>query len=161
MPIYMQFPGVTGTGTGKHKGWVELQSAQIGVHRNVKHSAVGGANGRDSNTPETQEFSLTKLQDIASADLFRIAVAGGGEKVVIDFVQKDSKNDVPYLSIEMEAAFVTSFTMNGHPDRDGRAMENLMLTATKVKYSATPTEASRDPKDQRDRTGWDVVTVPI
>src|SRR5947209_8668483 len=88
MPIYMKYGNIQGTGKGNHKGWIELQSAQLGTHRNVKDPTGSGSN-REASVPAVSEVVVTKLQDISSTDLFRQALNGQGVKVVIDFVAKD------------------------------------------------------------------------
>src|SRR4051794_27413937 len=112
MPIYMKFPGVEGTGKGIHKGWIELDSAQFGVSGHVTNPTGQGTN-RDATAPSISEVIVTKTQDIATTGLFQQAFDAKGRKVVIDFVAKDSKNDVPSLSIELEKTVISNYTISG------------------------------------------------
>jgi len=73
MPIYMKYPGVEGTGKGNHKGWIELQSAQLGVHRNVK-DPTGSSTNREASVPSVSEIVVTKDLDIASSGLVQEAL---------------------------------------------------------------------------------------
>lgn len=156
MPIYMKFPGIGGTGKGNHKGWIELESCQLGVYRRVT-DPTGSSINREASAPAVSEIVVTKSQDIASTDLFRQAVDGQGKKVVIDFVASDSKNDVPYLSLELENVLITSFNTSGHGGiAHPQPTESLVLNSTKVTYSTTPVESSKDPKHLKDRASWDL-----
>ena len=69
MPIYMKFEGIEGPVTGKYKGWIELQSCQIGIGRSGGGSA-----------PSASEIVVTKFLDSASTHLMREAVSGTGKK---------------------------------------------------------------------------------
>lgn len=158
MPIYMKYGEIQGSATGKHKGWIELESAQFGTHRNVKDPTGSNVN-REASVPAVSEIVVTKIQDVASADLFKQALDGRGAKVVIDFVSPDSKNGVPYLSIAMEGVLISSYNVSGHggPGSD-RPMESLSLNFVKITYTPTPLEHSKDPKVHKDRIMWDLAT---
>ena len=134
MPIYMKFEGIKGevTAKGEHNGWIELQSAQIGAHR---QEIVGN---RDSGAPAISNIVITKNQDSASPLLFQESLAGKGRKVTIDFVKIEKGKEVTYLSIEIEGAMISSYTISGGGDMD-RAMETLSVSFTKIVYGSKPT----------------------
>lgn len=51
MPIYMKYPGVTGTVIeANHKGWIDIQTAQLGIHRGVK-GQTGQVTNREATVP--------------------------------------------------------------------------------------------------------------
>src|SRR5437879_3031654 len=127
MPIYMKVPGVEGTGTGKYKGWIELSSAQLSVNRRAGFSSGRGTN-REASVPRVSEIVVTKEVDNASADLFALSLSGEGKTIIIDFVKDDGKQLVPYLSLKLENALISSYSVSGHGgDTPRKAMESLAL----------------------------------
>ena len=155
MPIYMQFPGIEGPVTAKgYKGWIELESCQLGTNRNVKNPTVSGGN-REASVPSVSEVVVTKVQDSASGGLFRAALIGTGKKVNIDFVKG---KEAPYLSLEMENTLISSYNVSGHGGSgNDRPMESLSLNSTKISYTTKATASSKDPKAVKDKAGWDLV----
>lgn len=158
MPIYMKIEGITGSGTGKYKGWIELSSAQLNPSRSINSSAGSGTN-REASRPSVSEIVVTKSTDVASTGLFRGSLGGEGKKVVIHFVKEDSKGQVPYLALELENTLISSYSVSGHGgDSAARPMESLSLNYTKITYSSTPVAASTAPADVKDRATWNLAT---
>ena len=71
MPIYMGIfdkPNVLdknfrgGVKAKGYEGWIELQSAQIGVNRHIT-SQTGRGSNREASRPAVQEIVITKSQD--------------------------------------------------------------------------------------------------
>ena len=156
MPIYMKYGKIEGPVTGKHKGWIRLDSAQIGVHRNVTTPTERGAN-REANVPSISEVVVTKPQDSSSARLFNESLQGKGVKVTIDFVEDD--NEAPYMSIELENVLISSYSISGSGgDSNNRPIESLSLNFTKITFSTKPTSSSKDPKDSKDKAAWNLAT---
>lgn len=148
MPIYMKIEGIEGTVTGKYKGWIELESCQLGVNRHLNNrSETGGA-------PSVSEIVITKFQDASSPALFKEALYGSGKKVSIDFVQG---NEAPYLSIELENTLISNYSVSGRGGQGNeKPMESLTLNFTKITYSTKPTSTSKDTKNSPDKATWDL-----
>ena len=134
MPIYMKYGKMKGDVTAKgHEGWIELQSAQMGVHRNITSPSGRGVN-RDS-SPAVQEIVITKYQDSSSTELFREGMWGGGADVEIHFLKTDDPN--PYLVIKLKNTLIANYSVSGHGgDIHGRPMESLSLNFTSIEYAA-------------------------
>ncbi len=97
MPIYMgifEKPNVLDRNfSGEVKargfeGWIEIQSAQVGLHRQIT-SATGRGTDREGSGSATQEIVITKLHDSVSPALFRASLDGRGKLIVIAFVKED------------------------------------------------------------------------
>jgi type VI secretion system secreted protein Hcp len=155
MPIYMSYEGIKGAVTAEgHKEWIELESCQVGVHRNVTNATGRGTN-REAGAPSVSEIVLTKTQDCASADLFKAAVIGDGKKVKIDFVKTDKDKFETYLTIELENVMVSSFSTSGHGgEGHSRPMESLSLNFTKIVYTNNQTDA-KNKNAAKQMAGWD------
>jgi len=144
MPIYMgifekpnmldkSFRG--GVKAKGYEGWIELQSAQLGVHRNITSSTGRGTN-REASAPGTQEIVITKLQDSVSTALFRGALDGSGKLIVIAFVKEDGTN---YMKIVMQNTLISSYNVSGHGGiADTTPTESLSLNFTKITFEMSP-----------------------
>lgn len=133
MPLYMKIEGVVGSVTSKdYKGWMELQSAQFGVHRNIMHG-TGSAQNRESAAPSVNEIVVTKFQDVSSVSLFRLAIDGKGKKVIIAFCRSDTAQ-TEYLRVEMENTLISSYSTGGGDSGHDRPIESLSLNFTKVEF---------------------------
>ena len=143
MPIYMKYEGIEGEAIGKHKGWIELDSCQLGVNRS-KNSAIN-------------EIVISKRNDSSSPHLFKESLVGNERKVIIDFV--NNENEAPYLSIILENAMITSYSISGNGGGSDRPSESLSISATKITYASTPTSASKDPKQGADNVMWDMAVT--
>lgn len=159
MPIYMKIDGVHGSvGAGPHKGWIELDSAQLGINRHVT-SPTGRGTNREAAVPAVSELIVTKSLDISSTQLYKLSLWGEGKKVTIDFVKTDKagKEIAPYLSVELENTLISSYSVSGTGgSATSRPMESLALNFTKITYTQTATSASDDPQAVKDRALWDL-----
>jgi type VI secretion system secreted protein Hcp len=136
-----------------HEGWIELQSAQVGVSRNIT-SPSGRGTSREASVPAVQELVVTKLTDSASSNLFRASLWGEGKKVVIDFVKTGETE--PYLTITLENTLVANYSVSGHGGvGHSKPMESLTLNFTSVQWG---TAKSVQPHEGRAPT-WDLATV--
>lgn len=152
MPIYMKYEGVNGSAKGKHNGWIELESCQVGINRHITNPS-GRGSSREANVPSVPEIVITKVQDNASTPLFKESLTGAGKKVTIDFVGKDGE---VYMSIELENVLISSFSVSGSGgDAQNKPLESLSLNATKISYSTKATATMNEPKD---RSAWDLAT---
>jgi type VI secretion system secreted protein Hcp len=158
MPIYCQYEGIKGAATEKgHKDWIELESCQLGVHRQMT-SAAGRGSNREASQPSVSEIVVTKTQDCASADLFRAACSGQGKKVKIDFVKTDKDKLETYLTIEMENTMISSYSTSGHGgDGHSRPMESLSFNFTKITYTNHMTD-SVNKNAGKHQAFWDLAT---
>jgi type VI protein secretion system component Hcp len=136
MPINMKYEGIDGPLTGKYKGWIALESAQLGFHPGSKPGNGG-------------EIVIGKNQDSASGQLLKEAVWGTGKKVTIDFLKKD---DVVYLSIEFEKTTITSFSTGGP---GGSPFETISMSFSKATYSAKQITLSIEPEHLDYKFSWD------
>lgn len=156
MPIYMHYEGVDGSVTAEgHKKWIELESCQMGVHRNVTSPTGRGAN-REASVPAVAEIVVTKYQDCASTNLFKEALWGEGKKVKIDFCKTDKDKFEAYLQLELENTMVSSYNSSGHGgDGNARPMESLSLNFSKITYVTTSMD-DKNKTGKPDRAMWDL-----
>ena len=151
MPIYMKIDGVDGSDTAAgHEKWIELESCQLGAHRNVTSASGRGVN-REASAPSVSEIVVTKTQDCASTGLFKLSLWGEGKSVKIDFCKVDKDKFEPYLQLELENVLISSYNVSGHGgDASGRPMESLSLNYTKVTFVTTQMDsANKTAKPER------------
>lgn len=116
----------------KHTNWITCDSFQLGVGRMI--SSSGGGKSRDTGTPEFSEISISKSTDMASADLFFQSTCGDSlGKTEIHLIQTAGTDDAVqvYLTIELEDAIVTSYSVSSGGDRPS---ESFNLNFTKISY---------------------------
>jgi type VI protein secretion system component Hcp len=159
MPIYMKITDssgtqvVRGTGKGAHAGWIELRSASVMTHRKVKAPTErGGSSGPDY----VSQVAVTKDNDEASSDLFRLSLDGKPLTITIDFVNSASPDEAPYLSLLLTKAVIAAYQVSGG-DGTVRPLESLSLDAEKIEYTAKPTSASV--QGVPDRASWDLAAA--
>ena len=135
MPIYMKYEGVDGDVTTKgFEKDIELTSAQFGHSRAVTSI---GANDARRGTPQVTDLVVTKPMDVSSTDLFRDSLMGKGRKVTLYFVSTGVDKSTPYLTIELENVLISSFSLSGGHDADGKPVESLTFNFTKITYTTT------------------------
>lgn len=158
MPIFMKYDGIKGQVKAPgFEGWIELNSCQMGVHRNVSTSSGHGGN-REASTPAVSEIVCTKNQDASSADLFKAALAGEGKKVDIAFCKTstDGKKYEKYMSVELENTLVSSYNLSGHGGPAGDSpMESLSLNFTKITYTMTVSD-EKNKVGTPSKASWDM-----
>ncbi len=60
MAIYMKYDRIKGGVTAEgHKDWIQFQSCQWGVHRNIR-SAAGRGTNREASAPSVNDIVVTK-----------------------------------------------------------------------------------------------------
>src|SRR5262245_59140363 len=112
MPIYMKVTKAGGgvikgdvTAAG-HEGWIELSSVQLGVARRINNPSGRGSN-REGSAPSVSEIVITKDEDSASNELFRLSLWGDGAKVQIDFVRTDpDQQPRTYMQVTLENTLI-------------------------------------------------------
>lgn len=116
MPIYMKFEGAKPVVPGNVKvagraDWVVVDSVQFG--------GVGGAVGgrgssyeRSENT-RLKEIVFTMSMDASAQALWSNAAQGTTMKVLVDFLAGEGKPSDLYLSMTLEQAIISSFSVSG------------------------------------------------
>jgi type VI secretion system secreted protein Hcp len=159
MPIYMKYEGLDGsvTETG-HAKWIELESCQVGVNRNIVGTRTGSAGNRDASVPSLSDIHITKLQDNSSNKLFQNSLWGEGKLVKIDFCRTDKDKQVTYMQYELENTLISNFQVSGAGgEGSARAMESLALNFTKLTVVNTETDIAHKGKGP-DRFSFDLAT---
>ena len=156
MPIYMgifENPNVQDRNfRGKvkakgYEGWVELQSAQIGIHRNIT-SPTGRGTNREASRPAVQEIVITKFQDDTSTALFKESLHGKGRIIVIAFVKEDGTT---YMKLVLQNTLITSYSVSGHGgDTASGPMESFSLNFTNITYETAPKSPDTTPRQMYD-----------
>jgi len=142
MAIYMKFGDIKGQVTTEgYKDWIELNSFQYGVNRNVSSGA--GGKGREGANPHISDIVVTKEFDVASPKLYQDAVAGTFSTKVEIKLTTTTKNKVDtYLAVEMTDCGVASYSTSSGGDKP---MESLSLNFTKIMYTPSPLDTKGTP----------------
>lgn len=105
---------------------------------------VAGGSGTQGK-PNFQDISFTKYIDSASASLIKFAAGGGPISGTVDYDEYQTcaagcQATVPYLSIHLHGAVVTSLSSGGSSG-DGRHTENISLAYSEISYCYRPTDS--------------------
>ena len=129
--IYAIVPGI---------GTIELNSAQIGMHRHTT-SPAGRGTSREPAAPPTEIMVTSHLGD-HSDKIFRWSIGGEPATVEIRFI----KGGKAYMTIRLHQALITSYSVSGHGGGvEERPLESWALQGTKVEYEAAPSPAADTP----------------
>jgi type VI secretion system secreted protein Hcp len=155
MAIYMKYEGITGSVTQEdHKDWIELQSCQWGLSRNVQ-TTVGAAGEREAGHPHFSDISVTKEQDNSTGKLMKECVQQTqGKAVTIEFTSTDNQ---PVMKIEMEKVIITSQSGGGHGGPShGPTVESYSLNFNKIIFTPTVRNPDGTQGKSPDRVGYDL-----
>ena len=118
-----------------YEGWIELQSAQIGVNRQIT-SPTGRGSHRGASQPAVQEIVISKSQDDASTALFKESLDGTGKLIVIVFVKEDGTT---YMKLVLQNTLILSYSVSGHGgDASSGPMESFSLNFSNITYETSP-----------------------
>jgi type VI secretion system secreted protein Hcp len=139
VPIYMKFAGIDGDVTTQgYEKWIELNSFQYGVSRNVSSGAGGST--RESSAPNISEIVVTKNFDKSSAKLYQDSVAGTFDtKVVIKMTTTTKNKTETFLTFELTDCGVSSYSLSSGGELP---MEILSLNFLKIMITPTPLDKS-------------------
>jgi len=162
MPIYMGIfdkPNVLdknfrgGVKAKGFEGWIQLQSAQIGVNRHIT-SQTGRGSNREASQPAVQEIVITKSQDDASTALFRESLHGKGRLIVIVFAKEDGTT---YMKLVLQNTLISSYSVSGHGgDTSSGPMESFSLNFSNITYEASPKSPDTTHRQMYDLTQDDL-----
>lgn len=155
MPIYVKYGEIKGDVTAEgHKGedgWVEVQSFQFGVSRNII-SPTGGGKDRESGAPNISEITVTKPTDVSTTGWLDNALQGNGVPCQIDFCTTNAGSLEVYQTFTLENCLISGFTMSSGGDRP---MENISISFTKIEYQFHQ-QLSDNTTGDTPRTGYDI-----
>jgi type VI secretion system secreted protein Hcp len=135
MAIYLKYDGVPGNVTTKgFENQIELNSASFGAGRSMGMSARTDVN-RGHAEPLLSEISLSKgWDDAASSLLLQDAVAGVADKKALISFTTTSKNVVlAYLTVELDKAVVSNYSIGGGGET--QPSESFNLNYTKLTFT--------------------------
>ena len=140
MALYMKYGNIKGAVTTEgFKDWIELNSFQWGVSRQIG-TAARGSTTREHSEPNLSEVTVTKLSDVATPKLFLDAVAGKlDNKVSIKFTTTTKGKVETFLTYEMENTGLSHYSLSSGGEAP---MESLSLNFTKISETFTGMDPS-------------------
>lgn len=133
---YLDYEGIKGETTAeKFKNMITVLSMDFNVHREIS-AYTGTAMDREASATRLGDITITKLQDNASADLFKEATIGKGKKAVFHITkQGDAIEEI--MKIELKDAMISNFGVSVSGDRP---VETLTISYTEMTMTVTPTD---------------------
>lgn len=134
MPIYMQFPGATGSVAAQgFQGWIELHTATFGMDR-PSDSRVGSSGFSATGKLQVHNIVISKPTDKASPQLTIAALQGTFDKTVkIAFTTTSQGGMVNFMSYELTNTGIASASTSGN--QAGMPMETYALSFGKIQFT--------------------------
>src|SRR5262249_49890033 len=139
--------------TGQHKGWINVDSFQLGVGRSITSSGKGS--DRDTSNPSFSEATFSRGSDKASPELFAQAIYGKSlGPATIDFVNVGGPDEPEkvYLQFELGDAIVSSYSISSGGDRP---TESFSLNFVKIRKKFVAFDGGK--VDTQSEKKWDIV----
>lgn len=131
-----------------HNKWIDVASISFGVNRSVQFKSAGA--DRTTSVAHFSEVSLTRMVDIASADLFAQSISGESlGKATIDLIRSDTNTHKTYMQIILHEPIITAYSVSSGGGET--AMETLTINFTKISV-----EYNDEGVDQSQQKGWDL-----
>ncbi len=145
MPIYMNFPDITGAvTTDGYEGWIECLSISWGTMRHVV-SATGQSSVRETSRPSVQEMTVMKVLDSASNALLQAGIQGAAKDVTINFVKTDKGELESYLTYVLGSSLVSSYAVSSGGDRPTEVFSLNFLSIESTMTTVNPDGSPGDP----------------
>jgi len=143
--IYMKIPNIQGSTTEKtHSGWIELKSMDFGTHRNISVQP-GSVSDRENYILRISDFSVTKILDQSSPELFEASCVGASNGTVIIQACRTSPNGFDdYLQYTLSDAIISHYDINGFSSdsESDEPVETVRLNFTKIEMKYVPRDSS-------------------
>lgn len=118
---------------------IEVSSVQLGVGRGIG-APTGASFKREATVPDISEIIITRQMDKYSALFFQESVSGKGRSMTIYLTHGSGKTASTYLTVKLENAFVSGYSVSSGGDRPTEAI-TLNFTKIEYKYSAHAEDA--------------------
>ena len=138
MSIFMQITGIKGESSDKnHKGWMDIDSVQWGVNRQIT-SATSTMNDRESSNAVISDLTFTRNMDSATPSLFMDACCGKGKDVVIHLTKTGTGSGADiYMEYTLKNALISDYHVNSTAQDTNRPMEQITLSFVEIEVRYT------------------------
>ncbi|MGD9857450.1 MAG: Hcp family type VI secretion system effector [Planctomycetaceae bacterium] len=131
-----------------HTDWIDVASLSFGVNRSVQFKSAGA--DRTTSVAHFSEVNLTRMVDIASADLFAQSISGESlSKATLDLIRSDTNTHKTYMQIILHEPIITAYNISSGGGET--AVETLTINFTKISV-----EYNDEGVDQSQQKGWDL-----
>ncbi|MBX3436476.1 MAG: type VI secretion system tube protein Hcp [Planctomycetaceae bacterium] len=131
-----------------HDKWIDVASMSFAVNRTMQFKSAGA--DRTTSVAHFSEVNLSRMVDIASADLFAQSISGESlGKATIDLIRSDVDTHKTYMQIILHDPIITSYNISSGGGET--AMETLTINFTKISV-----EYNDNGVDQSQQKGWDL-----
>lgn len=132
-----------------HQDWIDVLAISFGVNRSVQFKSAGA--DRTTSVAHFSEVNLTRMVDIASADLFAQSISGESlGKATIDLIRSDTNTHKTYMQIILHEPIITAYNISSGGGET--ATETLTINFTKISV-----EYNEEGVDQSQQKGWDLM----
>ncbi len=134
---YLRYGDIKGEATAKgYTDAITILSADWGVGREIT-SYTGTSHDREASTARLYDVTITKLQDVASPDLFKEATVGTGKQASIHVTKQGAQGAEEIVCITLQNALISNYSLSVHDDRP---VETLTISYTEVEFAVVPSD---------------------
>lgn len=143
MAIYMKVDGIDGLVSAKgYEKWIELDSLNFGVQRNIT-TKPGNVSDRETSKPTIHEFTIGKVMDKTSPNLFSEACVGKAKSSVQIHVCQTGDTISPYMQYTLSNVLISNYQVSATNKADKAAPEeSVTLNFDKIEMKYTPYDES-------------------
>jgi type VI secretion system secreted protein Hcp len=151
---YLQADPIKGESTDdKHKDWIEVLSFGIGVSQ--PSSGPSGTGGRGASRADFSPFTITKLVDLSSPDLFQYCALGKHIAKLKLEVCQETGDKIPFVEVELENVMVSGVSNSG--GGSDRPYETVSFVYDKIKWKNTAINNDGSKGSELEKT-WNLQT---
>lgn len=139
MSIFVNYDGIKGEASDAgHKQWMDVESVNWGVSRNIT-SSTSTQGDRESSNAVIQDLQLVRLMDSATPKIFIESCCGTGKDVVIHLTKTGtgSGTDV-YMQYTLKNALISNYVVEAETQGNERPKETITISFVDVEVKYTP-----------------------
>ncbi len=150
--IFTKLEQINGESTDQHhRDWIDTVGYHFGVERSGSMTPGGG-----SSKAEFGSFTILKVIDRSSPSLFLYAANGDQiPRADIEVLRSGGNETFPILKFELEDVIITSLQPAAATGTNGRLLEEVALTFSKITITYTQTRSDGTPGPEFE-VSWDL-----
>ncbi|MBI3897105.1 MAG: type VI secretion system tube protein Hcp [Gammaproteobacteria bacterium] len=132
-------PGIKGNVADKLRaGWLEIQSIQYDVHREITSSSSTQFD-RESINAAMGDLRVTRFMDSATPSLFLESCCGRGQTIIAHLTKTGQGTGAQsYAEIIFKHALICRYTTGGHYKYTRRPLEMISFSFTAMEFKYQP-----------------------
>jgi len=135
----MQIAGINGeSADSNHKNWMDVQTIQWGVARQIT-SSTSTMNDRESSNAVITDLHVTRSMDSSTPQMFIESCCGKGKDITIHLTKTGSGTGADvFMEYKLKNALISAYDVAGDTNDTDRPTENITISFIDVEVKYTP-----------------------